>query len=166
VIHLRVTSPIDETAELIDALRGNDAVLNLVVLPGSSEHPAGDTLQFDVLNGGANGVFDELRQRGIVERGAIAAETVESWLSDTGAIAERRQSRFQDFTPVWELVDARVRNDGTYPPSSFVLLPIACIIGAVDILTNSQILIAAAMATAVPLPTFAVVIIGKTFAGL
>ncbi len=145
MIHLRVVSPPASTGALVDDLSSNSAVLNLNVASGASTNPAGDTLQFDVLNGAANGVFALLRQSGIVERGSISAETVEAWLSDTGQAAERRQSRFEALTPVWELVDARVRSDGMYAPSWYGLLVIAGLIGAIGILTNSQILVVAAM---------------------
>ncbi|HEY3480624.1 MAG TPA: DUF389 domain-containing protein, partial [Streptomyces sp.] len=47
--------------------------------------------------------------------------------------------------PVWQEVEARIRAGGTYPPSFYVYLVIAGVIGAVGILTNSQILIVAAM---------------------
>jgi len=133
------------TDDLVASLNQQDGVLNLVELRGSSRHPVGDTLQFDVLNGAANSVFAELRQRGIVEDGSIQVDTVEAWLSESGDRAAGRQARFQVFTPVWELVDARIRSDGLYPPSWYVLLVIAGIIGAVGLLTNSQILIVAAM---------------------
>jgi uncharacterized hydrophobic protein (TIGR00271 family) len=42
-------------------------------------------------------------------------------------------------------VEAKIREGGTYPPSFFILLIIAGLIGACGILTNSQILIVAAM---------------------
>jgi uncharacterized hydrophobic protein (TIGR00271 family) len=145
MIHLRVVSPPEQTPEVISALEGNDAVLNLVVMAAASRHPVGDVLQFDVLTGAANAVFALLRERGIVKHGAVVAETVDNWLSDTALVAESKQSRFEALTPVWELVDARIRNDGVYPPSWYVLLVIAGVIGAIGILTNSQILVVAAM---------------------
>jgi uncharacterized hydrophobic protein (TIGR00271 family) len=43
------------------------------------------------------------------------------------------------------MVDARIRSDGIYPPSWFGLLLIAGLIAAIGILTNSQILVVAAM---------------------
>jgi uncharacterized hydrophobic protein (TIGR00271 family) len=145
VIHIRISSPPPITAELIAVLEDNDAVLNLVELPGASRHPDGDSVQFDVLNGAANRVFAQLRQRGIVEQGSVIAETVDNWMSETAQAAEGRQSRFEAFTPVWEIVDARIRSDSVYPPSWYALLVIAGLIGAVGILTNSQILVVAAM---------------------
>jgi hypothetical protein len=52
---------------------------------------------------------------------------------------------FGELPPVWELVEANIRAGGEYPPSFFALLVIAGLTGAVGILTNSQILIVAAM---------------------
>ena len=120
-------------------------MLNLVALPEGAEHPRGDSIQFDVLNGAANGVFARLRSLGVVEHGSVVAEPVNAWLSGAGAAAERRQSRFEAFTPIWELIDARIRSDGAYPPSWYLLLVIAGLIAAVGILVNSQILVVAAM---------------------
>jgi len=51
----------------------------------------------------------------------------------------------RDIAPVWEVVEAKIRSDAVYAPSSYILLAIAGLIGAVGILTNSQILIAGAM---------------------
>jgi uncharacterized hydrophobic protein (TIGR00271 family) len=145
MMHLRVVSPKAVTPELTATLRDDDAVFNMVVLPETSQRPPGDTVHFDVLNGAANGVFSQLRRLGVAEHGSVMAETVDVWLSDPAAAAERRQSRFQAIAPVWELVDARIRSDGRYPPSWFGLLVIAGVIGAIGILINSQILIVAAM---------------------
>ena len=47
--------------------------------------------------------------------------------------------------PAWEMVESRIRAGGQYPPSFYALLLIAGLIGAVGILTNSQILVVAAM---------------------
>ena len=47
--------------------------------------------------------------------------------------------------PAWEIVESRIRAGGQYPPSFYALLLIAGLIGAVGILTNSQILVVAAM---------------------
>jgi uncharacterized hydrophobic protein (TIGR00271 family) len=145
MIHLRLVSPKRVTSELTTTLKSNDAVFNMVVTPGASEYPSGDAIQFDVLNGAANSVFAQLRKLGVTENGSVIAETVDAWLSDSVTTAERRQPQFQSFTPVWELVDARIRSDGTYPPSWYGLLVIAGLIAAIGILINSQILVVAAM---------------------
>ena len=46
---------------------------------------------------------------------------------------------------MWEMVVATIRQGASYAPSFYILLIIAGLIGAVGILTNSQILIVGAM---------------------
>jgi uncharacterized hydrophobic protein (TIGR00271 family) len=130
---------------LVDSLKTNDAVLNLTVSLGASQGPDGDVIELDVLHGSANSVIDQLKREDLVERGSIVIEPVSACLSQTAETAERSQSRFEAVTPVWDLVDAQITADGLYPPSWYVLLVIAGVIGAVGILTNSQILVVAAM---------------------
>jgi uncharacterized hydrophobic protein (TIGR00271 family) len=145
VIHLRVVSPPDVTGTLVPALRTEPAVLNLTVLPGTVSNPDGDAVQFDVLHGAANEVIGLLRDRGLEERGSIVMENVDTSISAQADRAMARRGKFQQFTPVWAEVDERIGLEGSFPPSWFGLLVIAGLIGAVGILTNSQILIVGAM---------------------
>jgi uncharacterized hydrophobic protein (TIGR00271 family) len=145
MIHLRAVIPPDETERLVGTLRANETVMNLVVVPGASAGPVGDAMEVDVLNGGANAVIGLLRDASGEEGGAVMLEQVNAVPSHAAERVERGQPRFQAFTPVWTLVDAQIRANGLYPPSWFSLLVIAGVIGAVGILTNSQILVVAAM---------------------
>ena len=145
MIHLRVVSPPDVTGTLLPMLQSEPAVMNLTMLPGAVSHPDGDAVHFDVLHGAANEVIGRLRDLGLEQRGSIVLENVDTSISAHADRATARQGRFQQFTPVWAEVESRIALDGTYPPSWFVLLVIAGLIGAVGILTNSQILIVGAM---------------------
>jgi uncharacterized hydrophobic protein (TIGR00271 family) len=145
VIHLRVVSPPDVTAALVPLLGTEPAVLNLTVHPGAVRNPDGDAVQFDVLHGAANEVIGRLRDLGLEQRGSIVLENVDTSISALADRAQARRGRFQQFTPVWAEVEARIGLDGTFPPSWYALLVIAGLIGAVGILTNSQILIVGAM---------------------
>jgi uncharacterized hydrophobic protein (TIGR00271 family) len=120
-------------------------VLNLTVLPGAVRNPDGDAVHFDVLHGAANEVIGRLRDLGLGQRGSIVLENVDTSISALADRATARRGRFQQFTPVWAEIEARIALDGTFPPSWFALLVIAGLIGAVGILTNSQILIVGAM---------------------
>ena len=145
MIHLRVVSPPDVTDTLMPMLSAEPAVMNLTVLPGAVTNPDGDAVQFDVLHGAANEVIGRLRDLGLDQRGSIVLENVDTSIS---ALADRimsRRGRFDQFTPVWAEIEARIGLEGTFPPSWFALLVIAGLIGAVGILTNSQILIVGAM---------------------
>ncbi len=145
MIHLRLVSPPDVTDTLMPMLSAEPAVMNLAVLPGAVTNPDGDAVQFDVLHGAANEVIGRLRDLGLDQRGSIVLENVDTSIS---ALADRimsRRGRFDQFTPVWAEIEARIGLEGTFPPSWFALLVIAGLIGAVGILTNSQILIVGAM---------------------
>jgi uncharacterized hydrophobic protein (TIGR00271 family) len=145
MIHLRVVSPPDVTPDLVPLLDKEPAVLNLIVLSGAVRNPDGDAVQFDVLHGAANDVIGRLRDLGLEQRGSIVLENVDTSISALADRATARWGRFQQFTPVWAEIEARIALEGTFPPSWFALLVIAGLIGAVGILTNSQILIVGAM---------------------
>jgi uncharacterized hydrophobic protein (TIGR00271 family) len=133
------------TPRLLESLGANDGVVNLVVLEGVARNPAGDSLQFDVITAEANRVLDELRRLELDRRGSIVIENIDTSISELAAQAERREPTKANFSPIWEEAEARIRERGTYRPSWYALLAIAGIIGAVGILTNSQILIVGAM---------------------
>ena len=145
MIHLRVASPSDLTDGLVSLLRAEPAVMNLTVHRAGVSRPDGDAVHFDVLQGAAEEVIGHLRRLGVHQRGSIVLENVDVSLSAHADDVSARQTRFQQFTPVWTQVEARIREGGTYPPSWFALLVIAGLIGAAGILTNSEILIVGAM---------------------
>jgi len=145
VIHIRAVSPTDVTPRLAEWLTNNSGVVNLMVLEGVARNPDGDALQFDVITAEANRVLDELRGLELDRRGSIVIENIDTSISELAAQAERREPSKANFAPIWEEAEARIRERGTYRPSWFILLAIAGIIGAVGILTNSQILVVGAM---------------------
>jgi uncharacterized hydrophobic protein (TIGR00271 family) len=145
VLHVRVASPPNLTGELIEALSTDPGVVNLVVLAGAARRPDGDAVQFDLQTGSANPVFRRLRELSLDGRGAILVQTVDAVI--TGPVREplRRRPHHGETVPVWEMVEARIRAGGVYPPSFYVLLLIAGLIACVGVLTNSQILVVGAM---------------------
>lgn len=72
-------------------------------------------------------------------------ENVDTSISAQAGPAMACRGRFQQFTPVRAEVEARIEREASFPPSWFALLVIAGLIGAVGILTSSQILIVGAM---------------------
>jgi uncharacterized hydrophobic protein (TIGR00271 family) len=145
VLHVRVVSPPDLTERLLRVLAADAGIRNVVVLAGAAQRPAGDAVEFDVRTGSANPVLRQLRDLRLDRRGSILIDTVDATIAAPGSPAEPRGSAHRELAPVWELVDARIRAEGVYPPSFFILLAIAGLIGAVGILTNSQILVVGAM---------------------
>ncbi|TXS40127.1 DUF389 domain-containing protein [Streptomyces sp. uw30] len=145
MIHLRLVSPVDLTPRAVGLLSDDRYVFNLVVLHGLAKNPDGDAITCDILTGAANAVLRKLRELDLDRRGSIVIEPVEMALSGSAAEAEQKQLGALAHAPVWEEVEARIRAEGTYRPSFYVYLAIAGVLGAVGIITNSQILIVAAM---------------------
>ncbi|MGW1491170.1 DUF389 domain-containing protein [Streptomyces sp. NPDC002402] len=145
MIHVRLVSPPDLTSRAVGLLADDPYVFNLVVLRELARNPDGDAVECDVLAGAANDVLRGLRDLELERRGSIVIEPVEMAFSATAAKAEHKQLGALAHAPVWEEVEARIRAEGTYLPSFYLYLVIAGVIGSVGILTNSQILIVAAM---------------------
>lgn len=145
MLHVRVVSPPELTDRLVGRLSADPSVVNLVVMRAAAVHPAGDAVQFDVLRGAANAVLEQLRLLGLHRDSSVIVETVDAALADPASHPAWHASYHGERAPVWQLVEARIREDGTYAPSFFALLIFAALIGACGILTNSQILIVGAM---------------------
>ena len=153
MLHVRVVSPPGSTEDLVEGLAADPGIRNLVVLPGAARCPDGDAVQFDLAIRFANPVLAEVRTR-LGDRGSVVIENVEGSASgpdyhdgkaEPGAARAAGRRHDGEIPPVWEMVEAKIRADGVYPASFFTLLIIAGLIGAVGILTNSQILVVAAM---------------------
>ncbi len=142
MLHVRVVSPAALTDRLTDRLAAAPGVQNVVVRAGAARRPPGDAVQFDVRDAAANPVFKALRDLGLDRDSAICVQRVDAALTDRtpghGALR-------QETAPVWEMVEAVIGEGEAYAPSFYVLLAMAGLIGAVGILTNSQILIVGAM---------------------
>lgn len=149
MLHIRVVSPPEETSRLTERLRADGDVVNLVVLPGSVLATGGavrqDAVQFDVSRSAANAVLTQLRELDLDDAGPIAVQQVEAAIGEPEARHPWRLPSRGEHAPVWDLIDARIAADARYPPSFFLLLVFAGLIGACGILTNSQILIVGAM---------------------
>ncbi len=145
MVHLRVLSPPERTAAVVARLSGDEYIANLVVLPGSARNPDGDRIECDVVVGVANTVLADLRGLGADRYGSLMVHPVDLALS--GRVDPRALERLGPTSraPIWAVVEAQIASGATYAPSFYLYLIIAGVIGAVGLLTNSQILIVAAM---------------------
>lgn len=145
MLHVRVVSPAAVTESLTDRLAAAPGVQNLMVRAGGARRPSGDSVQFDVHDAAANPVFAALRELGLDRDGVICVERVDATLASPATPGAGHGALRQETAPVWEMVEAVIRDGEAYAPSFYVLLAIAGLIGAVGLLTNSQILIVGAM---------------------
>ena len=145
MLHIRVVSPASVTELLLARLAVLPGIQNLIVLDGAARRPDGDAVLFDVQDSAANPVFRVLRDLGLDRDHPIAVEQVDASLSATARPGGQIGSPAREIAPVWEMVEATIGAGAAYSPSFFVLLASAGLIGAVGILTNSQILVVGAM---------------------
>jgi uncharacterized hydrophobic protein (TIGR00271 family) len=145
VLHIRVVSPDELTAGLVERLRADVGVMNLLVLPAAVTAPRGDAVQFDVSYESANSVLRHLRESGLGRHHPIVIESIDAAITDAPRRPVWRPSHRREHAPVWDLIEARIAADASYTPSFFVLLILAGLIGACGILTDSEILIVGAM---------------------
>ncbi|MFE6843750.1 DUF389 domain-containing protein [Streptomyces sp. NPDC057686] len=145
MLHVRAVSPPDLTGRVMTLLSAQPCVLNLSLQPDSVRNPDGDAIVCDVLTGVANEVLRGLRDLGLERRGSIVLDPIDTAFCDHAARAGAAVLGSRLRVPVWEQVEARIRAAGRYPPSFYLFMVIAGVIGAVGIITNSQILIVAAM---------------------
>ena len=142
--HIRVVSAPGATEQLVARLVAEPGVSNVVVLPGSARQPDGDAIQFDVRNRSANAVLQQIRA--IHDQDSpMAVVSVDAVIGEEPDAAAKFGVVQRDIAPVWDVVEAGIRANAVYPPSFYILLAIAGLIGATGILTNSQILIVGAM---------------------
>src|ERR1700730_10562731 len=112
---------------------------------GPSDTGPFDAMQFDVPLRSANAVLGHLGAIRDHHGSSIAIQNVDAILGEEPGAAAKFGFVQRDAAPVWDVVEARIRSNGVYAPSFFLLLALAGLIGAVGILINSQILIVGAM---------------------
>jgi uncharacterized hydrophobic protein (TIGR00271 family) len=145
VLHVRAVSPAALTEQLADLLAAAPGVQNVVVRAGAARRPDGDAVEFDVRDGAANPALRALRELGLDRAGVICVERVDAVLTGRAVPAGEHGALRREIAPVWEMAEASIRQGEAYAPSFYVLLAVAALIGAVGLLTNSQILIVGAM---------------------
>lgn len=145
MIHVRAVCPPDLTRRTMALLGDEPCALNVVLQTGSARNPDGDAIECDVLTGAANDVLRGLRDLGLERHGSIVLDPVDTVFSEHAARTGAQRLGATPRAPVWAQVEARIRAEGRYPLSFYLFLVVAGLIGAVGIITNSQILIVAAM---------------------
>ncbi|MFF7595018.1 DUF389 domain-containing protein [Streptomyces mirabilis] len=145
MIHVRAVCPPELTRRTMALLGDEPCALNVVLQTGGVRNPDGDAIECDVLTGAANDVLRGLRDLGLERHGSIVLDPVDTVFSEHAARTGAQRLGATPRAPVWAQVEARIRAEGRYPPSFYLFLVVAGLIGAVGIITNSQILIVAAM---------------------
>src|SRR5215213_3784858 len=145
MLNLRIITPPDLTATVLQELAEDPGVTHITADRGAATEPPGDLVSCDVVRASVNPLLRRLRSAGVTERGGITMTEPEAVIS-TAADRAQAQIRTPEIdTIVWEEVAARTSDDSTFSVSFGVLMVLAGIIAAIAVLTNNPVLIVGAM---------------------
>jgi uncharacterized hydrophobic protein (TIGR00271 family) len=145
MLHLRIITPPDRTATVLQELANDPGVTHITVDQGAATEPPGDLVTCDVVRASVNPLIRRLRAAGVAERGGITMIEPEAVIS---AAADRAQAQIltpEIDTVVWQEVAARTSDDSAFSVTFGVLMVLAGIIAAIAVLTNNPVLVVGAM---------------------
>jgi len=118
MLHLRIITPPDLTATVLQELAKDPGVTHITADRGAASEPPGDLVSCDVVRASVNPLLRRLRSAGVTPE----IDTV-----------------------VWEEVSARTSDDSVFSVSFGALMVLAGIIAAIAVLTNNPVLVVGAM---------------------
>jgi uncharacterized hydrophobic protein (TIGR00271 family) len=145
VLHLRITTPSELSADVVRILESDPAISSLSVLRGASMKPSGDLVLADVAREAANEVIDQLHEIGVHHEGTIHVEPVRTWVSRQGFDAERRTPGSSADAVVWADVTQRAYEESELNLTYLSFMTLATLIAGIAIVLDSQILVIGAM---------------------
>jgi uncharacterized hydrophobic protein (TIGR00271 family) len=145
MLNLRISSPREQSENVLRILREDPGVSSLAIVRDASLRPVGDLVIADVAREAVNDVVDGLRALGIHREGSLHIEQVGTWLSKEGYEAERRTPGSGADSVVWAEVTQRAYEDSELNWTYASFMTLATLIAAVAIVLDSQILVIGAM---------------------
>jgi uncharacterized hydrophobic protein (TIGR00271 family) len=145
MLHLRIITPPDLTATVLQELVDDPGVTHITTDRGAGTQPPGDLVTCDVVRASVNPLLRRLRSAGVTQRGGITMTELETVISTAADRAQAETLTPEIDTIVWEEVSARTSDDSAFSVSFGVLMVLAGIIAAIAVLTNNPVLIVGAM---------------------
>jgi len=145
VLHLRVIVPEEMREDVIDVLRREVGVANIVLYPGAALEPVGDEITADIARECANSVIKELKDIDVQHRGAITLEVLDTVLSTRAHKAEDAAEGDPADAVVWDELIGRTREEATLSVTFLLFLTLACLLASVGVVTDSTVTVVGAM---------------------
>ena len=145
MIHLRLVAPPERAGDVLTFLDRTPSVINLIHLHGAAHKPDGDVILCDVAREDATRVLTELRRLRLHHEGSITVLYVDTAISDAARRAEAAAPGNVSDAVVWESVRARTFEEADLSFTFVAFMVLATLIAAMGVLTDSIILLIAAM---------------------
>lgn len=145
VLHLRVITPEGLRDPVLDVLRGEVGVANLLLYPGAALDPVGDEITADVARECANGLIRKLKELDVQHRGAITLQVLDTVLSTKAHRAEDDAEGDPADAVVWDELIGRTREEATLSVTFVLFLTLACLLTAIGVITDSTVTVVGAM---------------------
>lgn len=160
MIRLRVLCPVGEPARdtgagppsgdrlvdaVLDVLRAEPGAAHVVHLPGAVVAPPGDVVEADLARESVEGVLESLRALGCARYGGIVLEALDTVISDAADRAEKAAPGEGVDAVVWDELIARTGQGARLSVTFVVMLTIACLLGAIGVVTDSPVTVVGAM---------------------
>lgn len=145
MIRVRTLCPSPRTGDVVATLHDEPGATHVVVLPGAAVEPPGDLVEADVAREAVDGVVDALRGLGLGDDGAIELALLDTVISRAADRAEEDAPGEGADAVVWHELLARTGQEARLTVSYTVMLTIACLLGAVGVVTDSPVTVVGAM---------------------
>jgi uncharacterized hydrophobic protein (TIGR00271 family) len=146
VLHLRLITPADRTAEVVRLIERTVGTTHLAVVPGAARNPPGDLVMCDVAREAGDELIGGLRALGIDESGSIAVENIDLSLSRRADKAEEEAPGEGVDAVLWEHLTDATHEESTLSVTYIAFLALATMIAACGVVLDNAILIVGAMA--------------------
>ncbi|WP_445170364.1 DUF389 domain-containing protein [Mycolicibacterium sp. Dal123E01] len=145
MLHLRVIAPEHLREQILDVLRAESGVGNLLLFPGAAIVPTGDEITADVARESVNRVIRQVKELNVQHEGAITLHSLETVLSTTAHRAEEAAEGEGADALIWDELITRTREDSTLTMTFLLFMILACLLAAIGVATDSAVTIVGAM---------------------
>jgi uncharacterized hydrophobic protein (TIGR00271 family) len=145
VLQIRVISPPDLTATVVERLRSDHGTANLSLQPGTAIDPAGDVVVVEIPRERGNAIVDMLVELQIDVFGAISVIDIDTHASRSADIAEEAAAGHGADALMWQELEEHAQSDAHWSVTYYVLMVVASLIAAVAIVLDSPVLVIGAM---------------------
>lgn len=146
MLHLRLITPADKTAEVVRLIEGTVGATHLAVVPGAARNPVGDVVMCDVAREAGDTLIGGLRELGIDKSGSIALENIDLSLSLRADKAEDEAPGEGADAVLWEQLTEATHEESTLSITYVAFITLATMIAACGVVLDNAILIVGAMA--------------------